>query len=170
MPAYPIWANIAIYQGIWFIGVLGKERFAAVLLVLLVLHFWWVKDRLTESLIVVSCTLIGVCVDSVLTLTGWFVFTPEASVLPIPLWLVGIWIGFAATFRHALAYFFARPVWAIALAAVGAPLTYVAAARLGAVALPYGPVWTALVLLVVWTALMGMFVWITQTIVKFRHA
>lgn len=164
MFSYPIWINIAIYQAIWFCGVLGKERLVAVVFLLLAIHVWLVKERYKELLVMILCSAAGIAADSALALSGLFVFSPAPELLPIPLWLVGIWLGFAATFRHAMAYFIARPRLAILLAAIGAPITYLAASRFGAVELPLGHWQTGILLAVLWAMLMGIFVWITQTV------
>jgi hypothetical protein len=53
-----------------------------------------------------------------------------------PPWIVALWLAFATTLNASLRWLKARTVLAVGLGAVGGPLSYAAAQRLGAVALP----------------------------------
>ena len=150
MPPYPTWANLVLYQTLWFIAVLGREQWAWSLPILLAVHLYLCRDRRRELLIMAVGSLVGSAVDCVLTLSGVFVFSPSPVFLPIPLWLVAIWLSFTGTLRHALAYLVARAVLFVLLAGTLAPLSYLAAAKLGAVELPYGLLDTYLILAPVW--------------------
>ena len=87
--AYPLWLNIVLFQSIWFLAVLGQEKLAWLIVPLLAIHVWLVDDRLGELRLVAPVVALGVLADSVLALTGVFVFEPAPPVLPLPLWLVG---------------------------------------------------------------------------------
>lgn len=151
---YRPWINALLYEGTWLLCVLGRERLVVVALGLVVLHVVLCRERRTELLVMAAVGAVGVAVDCALVLGGLFVFDPAPTFLPIPFWLVVIWLSFASTLRHALAFVVARAPLAIALGAVGGPLSYVAAARLDAVSLPHGTWPTAAVLAVLWAALM----------------
>jgi len=162
-PVYPRWANAVLYQGVWFVGVLGGVPWTPLAFAFVAAHLALVRWRASASfgrelLTVLLASAIGTATDTALTLGGVFVFTPEPTPLPIPIWLVAIWLGFATTFRHAIAFIMARPPLAIVAGAVGGPLSYLGAARLGAVTLPNGALATGLGLSLVWALLMAAFV------------
>ena len=117
-------------------------------------------------MIMALCGSIGIGVDSFLKWQGVFLFDPEPQVFVIPLWLVGLWLGFAGTLRHGLNYFVKRPALAALAGAIFAPLTYFAAARLGAVSFPLPGATTVWIIGAVWAVMMvcfsGIYHWIEQ--------
>lgn len=62
---------------------------------------------------------------------------PDGS--PLPASIVALWLAFAATFSLSLGWLASRPRLAAAFALVGAPMSYLGAERLGAVAVTDGP-------------------------------
>lgn len=161
--SYPKWLNFILFQSIWFVGILGQTSFAWLLVLLLAVHLLLTDDLKSELWIMSIATAIGVTVDIVLTLTGVFIFEPTPSLLPIPFWLVAIWLGFAATFRHSMRYLMDKPAIAIPAAALAAPLSYIAGMRLGAVGFGLGELTTALVIGLLWAGLMTVFVRLYRT-------
>ncbi|MFK7853697.1 MAG: DUF2878 domain-containing protein [Granulosicoccus sp.] len=159
---YSVFANVVFYQLIWFGAVLGGQQYVVGLFALVLLHLYLSSGRREEMIVMGSCASIGIMTDSLLTYFGLFEFSHSPVV--IPLWLVVLWLGFAGTFRLALSYFMKRPPLAIAAAVVGAPLSYLAAARLGAVTYPYGYLTTAAVLAAVWFILMNIFLRIVSSV------
>ena len=154
---YPFWLNLVWYQAIWFIAVLGGELTVPVLCLMLLLHIIWVPNRAHELWFMAICAGIGVTIDSLVTLVGIMQFADNAGLLPIPLWLVCIWLAFAGTLRHSMNLMMAHPSFAIVLGAIFAPLTYIAGERLGAVAFTYPIPHTAFVLAMCWACLMILF-------------
>lgn len=95
---------------------------------------WACEARL---LLVAGAT--GYGVDSALVLGGWLDFPQEARLgAPSTLWMVGLWVGFAATLRHSFRVVLGRPVLSVVLGALGGPAAYWAGERLGAVSLGEG--------------------------------
>ena len=162
------WFNFAWYQALWFTAVAGGPPLTAALLLLLVVHLLWVDCWRSEVVLMLGCALPGCVVDSLLTHFGVFVFDPLPAAAPIPLWLVTIWLGFAGTLRHSLRWLSARPRLMAALAGIGAPLTYLAAARLGAVSFPLGALGTGLLVGAVWLALSLWLCWLTGQAVAWQ--
>jgi len=154
--------NFVGYQAIWFIAILGREQFEWLLLTLIALHVYFCKERIIEAKALALCSAIGIAVDTVLTWTGIFIFSPTPTLLPIPLWLVDIWIGFAATLRHSLSYLIGRPFIGVALAAIGAPLSYLAGMKLGAVEFGLSSIDAALLIGVLWCVMMPVFLTICR--------
>jgi len=162
--AYRPWMNAILYQCVWFVGVLGREPLAPIAFALLALHLALCRERGAELALLAAAAALGVAIDSMLTLAGVFVFDPTATVLPIPAWLVAIWLAFAATLRNALRFLLSRLPLAIVAGAVGGPLSYLAAARLGAVSLPLGTWPTAAVLALVWAFTMPALIMLARAI------
>jgi len=156
--------NAILYQCVWFVGVLGREPLAPIAFALLALHLALCRERGAELALLAAAAALGVAIDSMLTLAGVFVFDPTATVLPIPAWLVAIWLAFAATLRNALRFLLSRLPLAIVAGAVGGPLSYLAAARLGAVSLPLGTWPTAAVLALVWAFTMPALIMLARAI------
>lgn len=155
---YPKWLNFLLFQAIWFAAILGQEDLEWLVAALLVAHILLVADPAKELRLVLPCAAIGVAVDAALTLSGVFIFDPAPPVLPIPFWLIGIWLAFAGTFRHSMSYLLAKPMIAIPAAAIAAPLSYLAGMGLGAVSFGLDTTATAVTLALLWACMMAIFV------------
>lgn len=156
LPKYNKAWNFLWYQSVWFMAILGREAWEPALFVLLGLHLIWCGNWRAELRLMASCGILGVIADSALSLSGLYLFDPVPAMLPIPLWLVGLWLGFAGTLNHSMSYLAARPWLASAASLAVAPLSYLAGARFGAVtfgldvqavAITIGATWAVLMLL-----------------------
>ena len=154
--------NFAWYQLLWFTAVVGGDSVAWLLLVMLIMHLLWVKSWRRELQLMLPVALLGGLIDSAIAAAGYYLFDPVPQVLPIPLWLVAIWLGFAGTLHHSLGWLIARPKLMTLLASVGAPLTYLAAARLGAVGFPLGMWPTVLVVGLAWAVMSPVLCWLAD--------
>ncbi len=152
----PAICNMLWYQAIWFLAILGGGATVAIVGILLIWHLARSVNRIAELIIVVGCGSCGYLADTLFSALGIYQF-PGGSVLPAPLWLLGLWLGFAGTLRHSLAYLTDRPLLLVIFGAVGAPLSYLAAARLGAVVFPYGNVATLILVSLTWVTLLPLF-------------
>jgi hypothetical protein len=54
--------------------------------------------------------------------------SPQPALLA-PAWILAMWVAFAMTLNHSLAFLKTSPMAALVLGAVGAPLAYLAAGR-----------------------------------------
>ena len=167
---YRLVLNFFWYQTIWFSAILGGEQFEPAIALLIILHLLHSQDRKAELMTMLPCAAIGISVDSFLSWQGLFLFNPAPELLPIPLWLVGIWFGFAGILRHSLNYFVSRPALATCAGAVFAPLTYFAAARLGAVSFGLPDSISALVIGVVWAIMMAAFSTIYHWVERHKYS
>ena len=78
--------------------------------------------------------LIGLILDTTWVRLGWFEFAAGwAFSGRAPLWILLLWAGLALTLNHSLAWLQSRLLLAAVLGGVSSPLSYLAAARLGAV-------------------------------------
>lgn len=157
LPNYTKLWNFLWYQGVWFTAILGREAFEPVLFALLGLHLAWCDNWRSELRLMLSCGLLGVFADSALSLSGLYLFDPTPTVLPIPMWLVGLWLGFAGTLNRSMSYLVSRPWLASAASLAAAPLSYFAGARFGAVTFGLDAQAAAITIGATWAVLMLMF-------------
>ena len=87
--------NFAWYQLLWFVAVMWGDTLAWLLLVLLLMHLASVSSVRSELQVVVPVALLGCVIDGLIAAAGYYVFDPAPQLLPIPVWLIAIWLGFA---------------------------------------------------------------------------
>ena len=128
--------NAALFQVVWFATVAGAGAglWWTGLPVLLVFAIWQLRTsrwpRADLALIGVGIAL-GLVVDSLLIAGGWLSYaTPAPSSRFAPAWILVLWVGFALTVNHSLAFLKQRLVIALLFGAIGGPLAYLGAARL----------------------------------------
>ena len=129
------WINIVFYQATWFAAIAGAAR-----------GWWWagplmlgafavwqiaVSDERRADLQLMACAaIVGFAVDTLCVRSGMFTYAaPVPSPDFAPIWIVALWMSFALTLNHSLAWLKAHPALASVFGAVGAPLAYLAAAR-----------------------------------------
>jgi hypothetical protein len=143
-PALRLLASLAAFQAAWFACVLFAARgepLAAVASVLaaMVLHCAWSDSRRADAWLVLAALAIGVAWDSALALNGIVHYAaPWPAIGAAPIWILALWALFATTLRQPLRWLHGRPVLAALFGGIGGPLSYAAAARLGACTLPAG--------------------------------
>lgn len=155
--------NFLAYQLTWFASVLGAASSQewlgpAVASFALACHLRIVREPVAEIKWIVAAGLAGYIVDSGLGVAGLFEFRQGGAEFSwlAPLWLLGLWLVFATTFRSSLAWLGDRLSVAALLGAIVGPLSYYAGDRLGA--LQIGPPLTPrlIVLALVWSLLLPM--------------
>ncbi|HVF34234.1 MAG TPA: DUF2878 domain-containing protein [Candidatus Saccharimonadia bacterium] len=140
MNRYGVIANAVLFQLCWIAFVAGAGRgntwlgFAA----LSVFAAWQLSTssvRRADVELMAFAALLGFGVDTAYVQAGALHFaTPFPSEALAPLWIVGMWMAFALTLNHSLAFLKRSLLAAILLGLVGGPLAYaVAAGRFGAV-------------------------------------
>lgn len=127
-----LWVNLIGFNIAWWCAILLREEGVLILSALLLAHLFGHRQPVREALVIVLCGVLGFVVDLLLTRAGLFIFA--GGHWP-PLWLLLLWFCFAATLRQSLGLFRTRMVLAAVCGAVAGSVTYLAAARLGAVML-----------------------------------
>ncbi|MBN8509243.1 MAG: DUF2878 domain-containing protein [Burkholderiales bacterium] len=134
--------GFALFQGAWFLCVIGAARgqvalgIAAVAAVL-GLHLAFSKARAVELGLIGLALAVGVVWDSLLARTGIVVYaSPGPWAGWAPAWILALWALFAPMLREPLRWLHGRPLPAALVGGVGGALSYAAAARLGACELP----------------------------------
>ena len=133
--------NFVAFQAGWFACVLGAARGwpllgPVVALAILAPMAWTAPSPRGFLLLLGVGGAVGLCWDSVLSALGLMQFTGGRFAPLAPLWIVALWMLFASTCNRSLRWLQASLPLAVVLAAVAAPLSYLAGARLGALQLP----------------------------------
>lgn len=151
------WLNLVLFQLTWVVTVAGAG------------HGWWwagplalivfagIAFRLTPwprtdlALMCAAC-LVGVVIDSAYVMLGLMRFAEPVPFMTLaPIWILGMWMSFALTLNHSMAFFKQRLGLAALFGLVGGPMAYwVAASRFGAVELTGSPLAVYGVLALVW--------------------
>ncbi len=132
MPTMPLMLlNGALYSLGWFACVALRNWISALVFVaVLAAYFYVEKQRYRAIVLLAVATLIGFSVDNALYREGVLIPVDAGNVTP--LWMTALWPLFATTFNIAFRPLQDSPVFAALLAAVVAPLTYLAAVQMGA--------------------------------------
>lgn len=153
------------HQIIWLVCVFGAAwgyplTAAALGLVLLASQLRAVqRPPVREVPWIIACLLLGGGIDSLLTLTGHFVFThPRWPDGLAPPWLLVIWAAFAVAITEFAPLIRRHILISLPLFAVGAPLTYYAGFRFGAVQMPT-PAHSLVLLTIIWAILTPALAW-----------
>lgn len=93
--------------------------------------------RRTAVLGIIAAGIAGACIETIFVMSGLVSYAPvSASVGALPLWVVGIWLAFAASLI-ALWTEDVIPLVAVIGFSLGAPLAYVAGDHIGALRLAH---------------------------------
>lgn len=165
--------NFVLFQACWFALVMGVSRgwtwqAPALVAASLVVHLLWVaRAPRREALALLVVAVLGLAIDTLLLQTGALLYggVPLLGLLA-PAWILALWVCFASTFHASMSWLQGRPVLAMVFGAVGAPLSYLGGARLGA--LRFGePFWgSALIVALAWAVATPLFLWISARIVQ----
>jgi hypothetical protein len=150
MMAHRSLTDALLFQLGWLACVAGGNRWAALAVALLLpLHLRLLGRSRQEWCLVVAFTSAGLAIDLGWQHFGLLQFRGTLGFGPPP-WLAVLWLMFAGTLFHSLAFLQRRLLLASLLGALAGPLTYVAGMRLGAatsdhpwplVALSMAPAW-----------------------------
>jgi hypothetical protein len=160
--------NYLLYQTGWFAAILGaawqhETAGVSLALALTITHVALSREPHIETRLIAAAFAAGLLVESAQMALG--TYRANSSLLPTgapPAWLLALWAQFATTFRYSLRGILRNRVQAAAFGAVGGPLAFVAADRLGALTLlpPTGPGLLRIGLM--WTAALLIFSWLTR--------
>lgn len=147
-------ANVVLLNLLWFASVIGAANdllWPAVLVLFLMLGFnYFCQSMKTiDFKIIVLSILAGLVFDGFLMYQGWIVYTSkELGLGPVPpLWIMVLWVGFGSSIRTGMQWLLKHPKIGGLLMFVAAPLSYVSAAKLGAVSLI--EIWQALLFIAI---------------------
>jgi hypothetical protein len=141
MTRFPKLLNFILFQVCWFSCVLsgasGHTKIGVIVALLVGgLQIASSKNRLNEfSFLLLACVL-GTALDLIPMKYGMFSFVNPAAVpWGYPLWMSGLWLGFASTFRSSLSWLSGRYLLAAVFGFIGGPIAYFAGEKLGGIVL-----------------------------------
>jgi hypothetical protein len=151
--------NAVCFQLVWWSGVLAHNQLILLSILLIISHFLLSKSVRHDALVMCVCGVIGIVIDCFLVWFGVFEFNI------VPYWLAVLWCYFALSLDYSLAFFKTLPLWLQSLiGGVFGSLSYLAGAKFGAVVLPLGDGWSALILALIWSGLFPVLLWVSKRI------
>lgn len=160
--------NAVGYQAVWLACALGAARGQLGMALLALPVFTAITIAYGgKARADVRCLLlvlpVGWALDSILLTSGVLGYaTPWPLANVAPAWIGAIWAAFALTLNHSLSFLAGRAGITAVLGAVGGPLAYLAAARLGAVQFELPLSWALLALSAAWAAALPLIVSLNQ--------
>ena len=146
------WANLVGYQLVWFSIVISASRgqplwgiIAALIFIALQFHFS--ASRQADIRALVAAFICGFLLDGMLAASGWLHYASPLLSLPAPVWILALWLAFAMTLNHSMAFLQGKPMLAGLLGGIGGPLAYLGAARGFDAVIFTPPAWHAIALL-----------------------
>lgn len=129
--------NVVQSQTGWFACVLSATAGRAwigitVAMVLIGLHLVITARQPREVLLVLAAAAIGTATDTTLVQIGVVSFADHGATGFTTPWMISLWMLFATTLCHSLAWLQGRVWLAVLLGAAAGPLSYTAGAALGA--------------------------------------
>lgn len=160
--------NVILLNVLWFTCVLGAANdllwpgfvVLAGLIGINIYNKWLNKIDLK---IVLFSIVFGMIVDGILHAKG--IVNYELKIVDIaflpPMWIMILWVGFGATVRTGMQWLLSHPKVGAMFMLIGAPLSYVSAAKLGAAQIPV--LWHAMTFIgISWLVYFIIIVWFTK--------
>ena len=146
--------NVIGFNLIWFGLVYWGNMFIPLAVLALTLHLRFLSTNKNEVKLIFAITIIGIIVDSLLKLTGVFMFYESVQ---IPFWLITLWACFAATICHSLSFLNSSKTRQLLIGGALSPLSYIAGEKLDAVEFGQSMLDTYMILAVIWAVLFLLF-------------
>ncbi|NKB35646.1 MAG: DUF2878 family protein [Gammaproteobacteria bacterium] len=114
--------------------------------------------RLAELHLLLTAAVIGYLIDSMQVLSGSLSFPLQTQLGgPSPLWMVALWVNFAATLNYSMKWLHGHLFLAALLGAIAGSFAYYAGSRLGAIEIKGKP---ALIMIAIqWLIATPLLVW-----------
>jgi len=160
--------NVMLLNLLWLATILGVANgllwpAATMLLVLMAVVFIYQGFSRLDLKIIGFSVICGLLFDGFLAHQGTLTYQLTShswSFLP-PVWIMFLWVGFAATARIGLQWLLQNPIFGGLFMLIGAPLSYYSASRLGAVVI--NDLWHAMTFVgLTWLLYFSVLVWLTQ--------
>jgi hypothetical protein len=128
--------NAVGFQLVWFVCVQGNDLNAAVAVVsMLVVHLMTFRTDFKILIGLIVFSLVGYLGDGIiatlfnLNYLGSLDYNDDLNFLA-PIWLLGLWIGFATTLNHSMQWLFKTPLLTVFIALFLVPVSYFAGIKL----------------------------------------
>jgi len=142
------------FQVGWWACVLGVQNgYAylgpAVMAVFLISHLVMTGSNRSEIIFIGAVGLVGALVDTVFLQSSLIIYEGLTLSFFAPLWIISMWLGFAATINYSLWWLDGKWFFAFLLGAIFGPLSYLAGLKFGAINFQMS-VFTIVILALVW--------------------
>ncbi len=133
--------NFVLFQITWFACVLGSAKgypWLGVIMVglSLILHLYLAQPRLQEVKLCLIALTIGAVFDQLNLSLGIIQYHNNGwSAAIVPVWILALWLSFALALNVCMRWLRGKYLVALAFGAIGGPLAYMGAQKLGAVTL-----------------------------------
>jgi len=131
-------ATLALFEGAWFACVLGAAHgwpWLGVAIAALVVAGLLARSArpAVDGALIAAAVVVGLAWDTAMLQAGWIAYAaPGPLPMLAPAWILALWALLAITLREPLRWLHRRPALAALLGALGGPLSYAGAERLGA--------------------------------------
>ncbi len=166
--------NVAGFNAVWFSSVLGAANGMPWLGPLVFAPFCALTlsrggKAAEDGAAMLVCAATGLILDSSYVWMGLVSYaSPWPSTQALPIWLLIMWLNFALTMNHSLAWLASRPWLAALFGAFGGATSYYAGSRLGALTFEAQPLVVVSVIGIAWAiALPLLYRWSRTTGVAF---
>jgi len=135
--------NFILFQLAWFSCVIGAAKGMPWLGVVVTLatvtwHLTQAKAIKPEAMLILSALAIGASYDQILLSLNLVAYVHHGwDVAFVPVWILALWVAFSTILNVSLRWMRGKYLIAIVFGAIGGPLAYLGAEKLGAVTL-YG--------------------------------
>lgn len=160
-------ANFVLFQLGWFVCVLGGAYgmpWQALLFILVIVGSQlWFATRLKPAItLILITTLLGAALDQTMLNLELLQYQSHGwSINLVPVWILALWMLFASTLNVSLRWLRNRPWIAALFGAIGGPMAYLAAAKLGAVFIVQTPL-SYIVLSIAWACMMVFLITVSK--------
>jgi len=129
--------NFILFQSIWFILILAAahESFYGLVIgfLLILVQYWHGKLMVPDLKLILTSTIIGFAHDTSLNYFKFIQYNIDFNTYYSPFWIIGLWISFALTINHSLAWLGNNKLLQMIFGLIGGPLAYIAGEKLGAI-------------------------------------
>lgn len=145
--------NFIAFQAVWFVAVIGASKGlwwpGPVAVALFAIGHLMSPMRVRgDGLLIGVALLLGAIIDSLYAISGVLTYAaPFPSTQLAPLWILALWVGFALTLNHSLAYLAHRPLIAAIAGAIVGPISYWSAGRVFGAVILGDPLWRSVIAL-----------------------
>jgi Protein of unknown function (DUF2878) len=166
--------NFILFQLGWFACVLGAANqlpwLAFVIAVSLVsIQLAFIPNPMKELQLILMVTVVGAIFDQLLLNHGVVHYQANGwSPALVPIWIIGLWVAFASTLNVSMRWLRNYRLLAILFGAIGGPLAFMAAEKLGAVTLTITPS-SHIVLAIGWGAMMPLMMYFSKKFDGYAH-
>jgi len=129
--------NFILFQSIWFILILAAahESFYGLVIgfLLILVQYWHGKLMVPDLKLILTSTIIGFAHDTSLNYFKFIQYNIDFNAYYSPVWIIGLWVSFALTINHSLAWLGNKKLLQMIFGLIGGPLAYIAGEKLGAI-------------------------------------